>query len=102
MIKEIVKHGLPEPEFEGTGTSIVVTFRKSLFKEEYLEDLNERQKEAIDYLKEQKTITSKKYSSIFGISERMARNDLIDLIDKVIVTKKGKSKKGTYYTLTAI
>lgn len=31
MIKECLDWGLPEPEFEDTGTSIVVTFRKTKF-----------------------------------------------------------------------
>jgi len=29
MIEDTVEHGLPEPEFEDTGTAIVVTFKRT-------------------------------------------------------------------------
>lgn len=91
--------GLPEPEFEYTGTSLVVTFRKSKLTEEYLKtlDLNDRQKKAIEFLKEHKKITSKEYAELFKITERTARNDLKKLVDKNIIVQKGESKKTTYY-----
>ena len=98
MIKETVKHGLPEPEFEDTGTSIVVTFRKSKFKEEYLEGLNERQVKAIDYLARHGKITSQKYISLTNVGERTARNDLSAMVNKGLLQKKGKTQ-GSYYII---
>ena len=55
--------GIPEPEFEDAGTSIVVTFRKSFITDRLMSELNlnERQKKAINYLKEHKKITNKEY-----------------------------------------
>ena len=60
----------------------MVTFRKSKLTEEYLEtlNLNERQMKALEFLKEHKGITSKKYANLFGITDRMARNDLRKLV----------------------
>jgi len=50
----------------------VVTFRKSKLTEEYLEtlNLNERQMKALEFLKEHKRITSKKYADLFEITDR--------------------------------
>ena len=72
MIKWCTEWRLPEPDFEYTGTSLVVTFRKSKLTEEYLEslNLNERQMKALEFLKEHKRITSKKYADLFGIIDR--------------------------------
>jgi len=55
---------------------------------------------AIEFLKEHKKITSKKYADLFGITDTMARNDLTELVDKNVVIQKGKSKKTTYYEIS--
>jgi len=55
---------------------------------------------AIEFLKEHKKITSKKYADLFGITDRMARNDLTELVDKNVVIQKEKSKKTTYYEIS--
>jgi len=56
IIEECLNHGLPEPLFEEISGSLVVTFRKTKLTKEYLEDLdlNKRQVEIINYLKEHK------------------------------------------------
>ncbi len=94
--------GLPEPEFEFTGTSLVVTLWKSKVNEEYLDTLglNERQRGAISYMREHKKITSKEYAELFSITDRTARNDLKSLHDKKILIQRGTSKKLTYYELS--
>lgn len=104
MVEDCLDHGLPEPEFKDTGTSMVVVFRKSKLTEEYLEglELNERQKEAIKYLKKHRKITSKKYAELFEITRRTARNDLKNLVEKDVVSPKGESKKERYYVLSEI
>jgi len=104
MIKWCTEWGLPEPDFEYTGTSLVVTFRKSKLTEEYLEtlSLNERQMKALEFLKEHKRITSKKYADLFGITDRMARNDLRKLVNKKVIRRVGTSDKTSYYILAEI
>jgi len=103
IIEWCIDWGLPEPEFEFTGTSLVVTLWKSKLNEEYLNTLglNERQREAISYMKEHKKITSKEYAELFSITDRTARNDLKSLLDKKILIQRGTSKKSTYYELPA-
>ncbi len=102
IIEWCIDWGLPEPEFEFTGTSLVVTLWKSKLNEEYLNTLglNERQREAISYMKEHKKITSKEYAELFSITDRTARNDLKSLLDKKILIQRGTSKKSTYYELS--
>ncbi len=104
MVKNCLNYGLPEPEFKDTGTSIVVTFRKSKLTEEHLEKmkLNDRQKQIIDYLKEHKKMTSAQYADLFGITRRTARNDLRALVNKGVLKRKGVSDKTTYYALEEI
>ena len=103
MVRKCVEWGLPEPEFEFTGTSIVVTFRKSEFTEEYLDslNLNARQKKAVEITKTKKGITRSEYEKIFGISERSANRELSDLVKRSIFNKIGKGPN-VYYGLTKI
>lgn len=100
IIRECLKHGLPEPLFEEVAGNLVVTFRKTKFMEGYLKQLglNERQVKAIDYLKEYNQISRKKYSSLFSCSIRTAFNDLRGLVDKNILKIRGKGKY-TYYEM---
>ncbi|MDA2935988.1 helix-turn-helix domain-containing protein [Patescibacteria group bacterium AH-259-L05] len=104
IIEECLKHGLPEPLFEEITESLVITFWKTKLTEKFLEELNlnERQIKAIEYLKEYKKITSKKYAELFKITERMARNDLKGLADKKVIQKRGVSDKLAYYVLAEI
>lgn len=101
MIESCLRHGLPEPVFEDTKTSFVVTFRKSRLSEEFFErmGLNERQKKAIEYVKEKEKITNKEYQEINNISKPTATRELNELLHKKIFIKYGVTGKGTHYTL---
>ncbi len=98
MIRETVGHGLPEPEFEDTKTSIIVTFRKYTLSGDDLIGLNERQKKAIHYLVRHGKITSKKYIILTDVGERTARNDLSLMVNMGLLQKKGKTQ-GVYYII---
>jgi len=103
MIRQCEEWGVPEPEFRDTGTSIVVTFRKSEFTEEFLDslDLNERQKKAVEFIKIEKRITRTEYEKMSGISERTANRELSDLVKPGIFDKIGRGPN-VYYALTKI
>ena len=90
---------LPDPEFKLTGTSFVVTFRRSKLTEEYLKELglNERQKNAIDYIKEKEKITNKEYRMINNVSHTLANHELKDLAEKEILRIKGKGRATQYF-----
>jgi DNA-binding NtrC family response regulator len=57
-----------------------------------------REKQILNYLDSHPRITSKLCSSIFNISQRMARNDLSDLVRKEILVREGSGKKNAYYS----
>lgn len=100
LIQETIEYGLPEPEFEDKKISFVVIFRKSELTEKYLKKigLNERQKKAIEYLKEYKKITNREYRRITGLSDEGVRKDLQILIKRKLIAKRGKGRN-IYYIL---
>ena len=107
MIELCKQQNLPEPEFverkEGLGQFTVV-FHKDIFNEEELRKrgLNERQIKAVKYVKEKGKITNKEYQELSNISRQMATIDLSHLVEKGILTMKGKSGKGIAYQLTKL
>ena len=100
IIEWCIDWGLPEPEFEFTGTSLVVTFRKSRLTDEYLEQLglNDRQKRAVTHLKERGKIDRKTYCDICGVGKTVAHEELADMVNKELITMVGKGR-GVYYIL---
>jgi len=99
MIERCLEEGLPEPLFEEVAGDFVVTFRKHLISEEFLKELNERQRKAIEYLLKHKKITNKEYRELNpDISDRTALNDLNELVDKGVIAAKGE-KRYRYYIL---
>jgi len=101
MINYCKEWGLPEPEFKHITGDFVVTFRISRFTEDYLRGLrlNERQKKAVEYLKEKKKISRSEYSSLFNCSIRTAFDDLRDMVDKGLINRKGRGRY-VYYELS--
>lgn len=101
MIQKYMDYGLPEPEFKDTGTSIVVVFRKSRLTKELMNKmgLNERQKKAVEFLKEQEKIARSAYEKKFNISGRTANRELSDLVKAGILEKKG-SGRSIHYVLS--
>jgi len=85
--------------FAEVAGDFVVTFRRYNITEEILNDLNKRQRRAIEYLLTQKRITNKEYRELnLNISDRTALNDLNDLVDKGIIVAKGE-KRVRFYVL---
>ncbi len=60
--------------------------------------LEERQVLAIKYIIKKRKITSREYMKINKVSERTARNDIRDLVDKGILKKVGTTQ-ATYYII---
>lgn len=92
--------GLPEPDFEYTGTSLVVTLRKSKLTEEYLEslDLSDKEKGIVNHIKIHKKVTSGEIQRMFNVSRDTANRYLKRLIDSRIVERQGVGK-AIYYIL---
>ena len=101
IIRECIEYGLPEPEFKETGTSVVITFRKDTFSEEYLRriGLNTNQVNAVMYLKAKNEITNTEYQRLNGVSKPTASRELSDLVKKGIIERLGRTGRGTLYIL---
>jgi len=98
IIKECKLFGIPEPIFSYDSSDISVEFRKDIYNESYLSglELNERQLDAILYFKTKKEIVTSEYMKRFGITDRTARRDLIELVEKNILTREGEKKSSKY------
>jgi ATP-dependent DNA helicase RecG len=81
-----------------------VIFRKDVYTEDYLRTLglNERQIEAVVYVKEKERITNKEYQELTGVSRQMATIELKDLVGKGVFLKVGKAGRGIAYQLTQL
>lgn len=100
IIAECLKSGLPEPVLEEDQGGVRVTFLKDIFTEEYLAQLgiNDRQKQAVLFIKQNSYITNGKYQQEYQVSDRTALRDLDDLVSRNILVKAG-DKKGARYLL---
>ncbi|MDR0792451.1 MAG: putative DNA binding domain-containing protein [Chitinophagaceae bacterium] len=89
---------LPAPEFKEKEGGFIVTLFKEKFSEEELQQLglNERQIDAVLFYKEKREITGLEYAKRYEITDRMARNDLSDLVEKRILLKIGETKSVKY------
>ena len=106
IIDEMKQNNLSEPNFQNLSGGFEVTligpeksFEKEIEKEKFHKlEINERQKNAIKYLKKEKTITRQIYSRINNIGNTYAKKELKELIQKGIIRKIAKGKN-TYYIL---
>ena len=101
MRNEMRKAGLRDPEFNFEGGFFVVTLRNAkgnIKPVEGLKDLNSRQLNALDYLRQNKTIKSKTYANINEVSLPIALKDINELIKFKYIKKVGEYR-GAYYVL---
>ncbi|WP_029933086.1 hypothetical protein [Rhodothermus marinus] len=61
--------------------------------------LNERQIQAVLYVKERGRISNQEYQELAGVSKRIASRDLDDLVQRDIFERVGETGKGTHYIL---
>ena len=103
VINECVTNGFPEPEYFEDMGMFGVTFSKDIYTEEYLRnlDLNERQVNAVMYVKEKGVITNSKYQELTGVSQMTAFRDLRFIVKKKVFLMLGKVGRGTKYILNA-
>lgn len=103
ILNECKEWGVPEPEFEDTGTAIVVTFRRTIFTPDILAKigLSERQIKAIDFINEHGKISTRDYCVLLEVARDTANRDLNNLQKKNIILKKGAGPR-TYYMLSNI
>jgi ATP-dependent DNA helicase RecG len=62
---------------------------------------NERQIQAVLYVKEQGRITASEYQELTGASRSTLRRDLDALVQENILIREGKTGRGTFYRINA-
>ena len=105
MAEELQIAGLPVPEFRSKMGRFQVIFYKPLTEQSPRDpspDLIKNQKTAIQYVKDQGTISNAEYQDLTGVSKRTASRELQELKLKGIFTAAGRGKRGRgiIYTLT--
>ncbi|MBU3949726.1 MAG: DUF4062 domain-containing protein [Proteobacteria bacterium] len=101
MIADCREAGLPEPDFEQHGPHFVVTIWRDWLTEKVLAgyNLNDRQKEAVRYIKGAGRINNAIYRDLMGISERTSVRDLRQLADFGIFAKVGSTGQSAHYVI---
>lgn len=89
---------LPEPDFEQRQGFFVLTLWRDWLTNEALAGfhLNERQLQAIAYLKSTSVITNSDYQRVAGCSQRTATRDLNELAHKGLIAPEGKGRGARY------
>ncbi len=104
MIEDMVQAGHPPPEFKATPYSFTVTLRnvrerRAAMPAAWERSMNERQLKALNYAREQGSITNREYQALCAsVSSETLRLDLKDLVERGILLRIG-AKRGTYYIL---
>ena len=96
-------NNMPEPEMRNEQGGFVTIFHKQNVKREpqKVPDLNERQKKAIEYVKEHGKITRNEYENLFNVSSRTAIRDLDHLVKNTVFGKQGINKNSHYVIIEA-
>lgn len=101
VLEECKKNGLPEPIISLNSGGISVTLFKKAFenKDLKLDNLNDRQIKAFNYLKEHNKITNTEYQKINNCSRATANRDLLNLLQKDFIISSKNKGAGSFYTL---
>ena len=102
MMNACQKAGFPELEIEEVAGGIQITFVKNNTVNQCLTHfaLNRRQKKALDYVKENGSITNTEYQNINNTTKKTSSRDLQDLVDKSMLRKMGTTGRGTFYVIS--
>jgi ATP-dependent DNA helicase RecG len=98
MMKECDDAGIPQPVYFYDMSGFFTEFRKDIYNAEYLSGLglNERQMNALLFFKVKGEIVTSEYMMRFDVTDRTARRDLTELVEKKILLKQGKKKSSKY------
>lgn len=101
MINECVRFGIPSPKYFYEMSGFWVEFTKDILNEESLKsfNLNDRQRKAIDFLKNNNKITNREYQLNFNVSRNTASRDLSDLVEKGLIKASDTKGAGSYYEI---
>lgn len=102
MIELCRAEALPEPDFEVRDGFFVARIWRDWLTQDVVRGLalNERQTQAIAYLKRNRSITNSIYQAEFEASKRTASRDLEEMQAKRAIEKVGTTGKGVLYRLS--
>jgi len=98
IIRLCREQGLPEPDFANWQGGFRVTFLQDPYTPERLRKmgLNDRQIEAVLYVKEQGEISNRAYRRLTGVSDETARQELMALVKRSLLRVQGKGRATRY------
>lgn len=101
MINECIRFGIPKPKYFYDMSGFWVEFRKDIFDLEYFKSLglNDRQIQAMKYLKENGKITNSEYQTNYSVARNTATRDLIELVEKGLLKSSESKGAGSFYEL---
>ena len=101
IIEKCKEAGLPNPKYYYEASDFWLEFRKDIYNEGYLQNLNlnTRQIKAVLFTKENGKITNGEYQKINDCARNTASNDLSELVEKEILNPSGQKGAGAYYSL---
>lgn len=104
IVEEMRRDHLPDPIFDNNsgGFEVILkgpgkSFEKAIENVKlHRIDINDRQKKAVQFIKQHGEISRKQYVGLAGISFRQANRDLNDLVDKKIIVVVGSGRSLRY------
>jgi ATP-dependent DNA helicase RecG len=101
IIEACLEAGLPEPILKEDQGGFLSKIFKDRFTEDQLRkmEVNDRQIEAVKYVKKNGKITNKEYQGNLKVSRITATRDLTDLVAKNILRSSETKGAGSYYVL---
>jgi ATP-dependent DNA helicase RecG len=101
IYKSCQEAGLPEPEIKPLDGGVLVTLFKDYLNEEQLKKLglNDRQIEAIQFVKTNSVISNADYQKMNNIGKTTATEELAELVGSGIFTAPKAKGRGAKYTL---
>jgi ATP-dependent DNA helicase RecG len=103
MIELCRAAGLPPPEFRQEHGQVIQTIWRHWLTAVKIAELglNDRQRQAVDFLRLQQRITNKDYRKLSGATDRTALRDLAELQEKGVLAKRGQTGRSAHYVLTS-
>jgi len=107
MIKAMVEAGHPPPEFATNGHTVTVTLWSSMRRkmaaipEAWKGRLNERQMNALQYVREHGSITNREYRELCHVGHAVAARELSELLRHGILIRQ-KGGRATSYTFRSL
>ena len=101
IIEACEESGLPEPILKEEQGGFLSKIFKDWFAEDQLKKmgLNDRQVEAVEYVKKNGKITNKEYQALLKVSRMTATRDLTKLVEKNILQSSEAKGAGSFYVL---